>query len=177
MNNDCIEKIKTRQSIRKFTRDPIPEPIIRDIIEVGISSPSAGNRQPWRVIVVKKDELKKQLAQAAFNQNFIAVAPVIFVVCAVPDESAERYQERGRSLYAIQDTAALTFNLLLGAHLHGYGGCWIGAFSEEAVSHVLNIPSFMRPISMVPVGNIDGNRPPARPRKDVSDIVVSDKFN
>ena len=177
MNNDCIKKIKARQSIRKFTGDPIPEPIIQDIIEIGISSPSAGNRQPWRLIVVKKDELKKQLAQAAFNQNFIVMAPVIFVVCAVPEESAERYQERGRSLYALQDTAALTLNLLLGAHLHGYGACWIGAFSEEAVSHVLNIPSFMRPVSMVPVGSIDGSLPLVRPRKDVSDIVVSNKFN
>ena len=113
----------------------------------------------------------------AFNQSFIAVAPVILVVCAVPEESAERYQERGRSLYAIQDTAALTLNLLLGAHLHGYGACWIGAFSEKAVAHVLNIPSFMRPVSMVPVGSVDGSLPPMRPRKNASDVVVSNKFN
>ena len=177
MNNDCIKKIKARQSIRKFTGDPIPEPIIQDIIEIGIRSPSAGNRQPWRVVVVREDELKKQLAQSAFNQKFIAAAPVIFVVCAVPEESAERYQERGRSLYAIQDTAALTLNLLLGAHLHGYGACWIGAFSEEEVSHVLNIPPFMRPVSMVPVGSIDGSLPPVRPRKNASDIVVGNKFD
>jgi nitroreductase len=176
MSKECIEKIKTRQSIRKFTADTIPESTIEDIIKIGISSPSAGNCQPWRIVVVRKDELKQQLANAAFNQKFIAKAPVIFVICAVPEESAERYQERGRSLYAIQDTAALTLNLLLGAHLHGYGACWIGAFSEEAVSQVLNIPPFMRPVSMVPVGSVGGNLPPMRSRKDVSDIVVRDKF-
>lgn len=176
MSKDCIEKITSRQSIRKFVGEQIPDSVIENIVKIGISAPSAGNRQPWRIIIVTEKELKNQLAEAAFNQNFLEVAPVVFVVCTVPEESAERYQIRGRKLYAIQDTAALTLNILYGAHLHGYGACWIGAFDESAVSKVLNVPSEMRPIAMIPVGKIDGELPPMRPRKNASEIIVREKF-
>lgn len=176
MSKECIQKITTRQSIRKFTSEQIPESVIEDIMNIGRTAPSGGNRQPWRIVVVTSNDLKKQLVTAANNQTFIGVAPVVFVVCAVPDESAERYKERGRYLYTLQDTAALTLNLLYGAHLHGYGACWVGAFNEEEVSKVLNIPSHMRPVSMVPMGKIDGKLPPLRGRKSLSDIVVRNQF-
>jgi nitroreductase len=176
MSQDLIEKIKSRQSIRKFTNEPIPDSVIRDIVNIGRTAPSGGNRQPWRIVIVTRNDLKNQLVAAANNQKFIAVAPVVYVVCAVPEESAERYKDRGRKLYTLQDTAALTLNILYGAHLHGYGACWIGAFNEEEVSKTLNIPSDMRPIAMVPVGKIDGNLPPLRGRKSPSEIIVQERF-
>jgi nitroreductase len=177
MNQDLIEKIKSRQSIRKFTSEPIPDSIIEDIVNIGRTAPSGGNRQPWRIVIVTKDDLKIKLVTAAYNQEFIAAAPVVYVVCAVPEESAERYKERGRSLYTLQDTAALTLNILYGAHLHGYGACWIGAFNEDEVSKTLNIPSDMRPVAMIPVGRIKGNLPPLRGRKSPTEIVIREKFD
>jgi nitroreductase len=176
MSKDCIEKIKSRQSIRKFTSEPIPDSVIEDIVNIARSAPSGGNRQPWRIVIVTRNDLKNQLVAAAHNQKFIAVAPVVYVVCAVPEESAERYHKRGRKLYSLQDTAALTLNILFGAHFHGYGACWIGAFNEDEVSKTLNIPSDMRPVAMVPVGKIDGELPPLRGRKSHSDIVIWEKF-
>ena len=177
MSKDCIEKITSRQSIRKFTNESIPDSIIEDIANIGRSAPSGGNRQPWRIVIVTKEDLKNQLVVAAYNQKFLAVAPVVYVVCAVPEESAEKYKERGRDLYTLQDTAALTLNILFGAHLHGYGACWIGAFNEEEVSKILNVPSDMRPVAMVPVGKIDGKIPPLRGRKSLSEIVIKEQFD
>ena len=123
-----------------------------------------------------RQDLKSQLVEAALNQSFIAAAPVVFVVCAVPEESAARYKKRGRTLYTLQDTAAMTLNILYGAHLHGYGACWVGAFNEQEVSKILNIPSDMRPVSLVPVGRIDGELPPLRGRKSQTEIVIREKF-
>ena len=171
-----IEKITSRQSIRKFTNEPIPDSIIEEIANIGRTAPSGGNRQPWRIVIVTREDLKNQLVAAAHNQRFIAAAPVVYVICAVPEESAERYGKRGRKLYTLQDTAAMTLNILYGAHLHGYGACWIGAFEEEEVSKVLSIPSDMRPVAMVPVGRIDGDLPPLRGRKSLSEIVVREQF-
>ena len=176
MSKKCIERITSRQSIRKFTNEQIPDSIIEDLVNIGRSAPSGGNRQPWRIIIVTEQNLKDQLVMAAHNQKFIADAPVVFVICAVPEESAERYQERGRTLYTLQDTAAMTLNILLGSHIHGYGSCWIGAYNEEEVSKILNIPSHMRPVSMIPVGKIDGKLPPLRGRKSPSEIVIREKF-
>ncbi len=175
MSKECLSQIRGRRSIRKFLSEQIDEEDIKDIVKVGFSAPSWGNRQPWRVVIVKDQNIKDQLSDAA-GQSFMAKAPVIFVVCAVPEESAERYQERGRTLYVLQDTAALTLNILHAAHMLGYGSCWIGAFNEEEVSRVLNVPPDMRPVAMIPVGKIEGKIPDMRPRRNISEVVIREQF-
>ena len=47
-----------------------------------------------------------------------------------PEESATRYEDRGRTLYFIQDTASAMTNMILAAVNYGLGTCWVGAFSE-----------------------------------------------
>jgi len=126
-----LTMIQSRKSIRKYSQKPIPENELKEILKTGFSAPSGGNMQPWRVVVVKDQTRKDRLATAAYGQSFIAEAPVLLVVCAVPHESAEKYKERGATLYALQDTAALTQNILLASHALGYATCWIGAFNED----------------------------------------------
>ncbi len=176
MSKECLNQISSRRSIRRFSSEPIDERHINDIVKAGFSAPSAGNRQPWRVIIVTDQDVKDQLSNAAGGQTFIAKAPVIFVVCGVPEESAQRYKERGKTLYVLQDTAALTLNILHAAHMLGFGACWIGAFNEEEVSKILRIPSNMRPISMIPVGKIEGNLPEMRPRRNLSEVIIQERF-
>jgi nitroreductase len=176
MNKDALDVITSRRSVRRFVSEEIPEDEIRQIIKVGISAPSAGNKQPWRIIVTKNSEIKEQLRDAALGQSFVAQAPVVLTVCMVPEESAERYGERGRSLYSYQDTAALTQNILLAAHALGYGGCWVGAFDDDAVSKVLNVPSGIRPVSIIPIGKISGAYPESRRRRPIAEIVIKEKF-
>lgn len=52
----------------------------------------------------------------------------------------------------IQDTAASVQNLLLVAHELGLGACWVGAFKEEKVREILNLPDNLIPVAIVPVG-------------------------
>jgi nitroreductase len=177
MKDKCIRKIETRQSIRRFTGDSIPEGEILEIIKIGLSAPSAGNKQPWRIVLVTDEDLKEQLATAAMGQSFLIQAAVVLVICAVPQESAERYGERGSSLYAFQDTAALIQNILLASHMSGYGTCWVGAFDESEVSRVLNIPKSMRPVALIPIGIIAGDLPNPRPRKQISEILIRESFS
>ena len=103
-------------------------------------APSAGNCQPWFIYVVKNQKVRQELAKAAFNQGFLVEAPVNIVVCAEPKRSFSRYGERGASLYCLQDTAALVQSLLLMAEGLGLSTCWVGAFDEQAVRQVLEIP-------------------------------------
>ena len=100
--NEVIKTIQSRKSIRKFSGEPFPKSDLQEILKTGFSAPNAGNRQPWRVVIVKDRGKRKQLAIAAFGQSFIAQASVLLVVCAVPYESAKRYKERGATLYALQ---------------------------------------------------------------------------
>ncbi len=79
---DVSEAIKKRRSIRKFKPDPIPEEKIRLLLESARLAPSGTNTQPWRFIVVKDDDTKRELQEAAHNQRHIKSAPVIIVCCA-----------------------------------------------------------------------------------------------
>ena len=58
----------------------------------------------------------------------------------------------------------------------GYGACWIGAFNEEEVTAILRIPANMRPVAMIPVGKIEGNLPEMRPRRNISEVLVRERF-
>lgn len=115
-------------------------------------APSAGNRQPWHFWIVRNEQVKETLSEAAWNQSFIVEAPVVIVVCVEPERSASTHGTRGRNLYCLQDTAAATLNILLMATGLGLGSCWVGAFDEDRVARGLDLPSSLRPVAMVPLG-------------------------
>jgi len=65
LTDDCSSMMKSRISIRKFKNATIPDNDINEIIEIGSKAPSAGNCQPWRVVVVKDAATREKLAEAA----------------------------------------------------------------------------------------------------------------
>ena len=76
------DAIEQRRSIRSFKPDPIPDEYITALLDAARLSPSGSNAQPWRFKIVKDQETKEKLAQAAYDQSFIAKAPVVVVCCA-----------------------------------------------------------------------------------------------
>jgi nitroreductase len=151
---DFFELIKHRRSIRVFTNEEISDNEVNKILEAGILAPSAGNIQPWNFVVVREAEIKRGIVKASLNQTFIKEAPVVIVICANETKSKQGYGSRGVNLYCIQDTAAAAENMLLAVCALGLGACWVGAFNEEHVSAVLNIPKGIRPVIILPIGHI-----------------------
>ena len=76
------EAIEKRRSIRKFKTDPVPDEHITDLLNAARLAPSGCNAQPWRFKIIKDQETKLKLSQAAYDQSFIAEAPVVLVCCA-----------------------------------------------------------------------------------------------
>ncbi len=174
MTNSIPEAVQTifqRHSCRHFRNTPIPDNHIQLLLEAFRHAPSAGNRQPWHVYVVQNPEIREELMRAAYGQDFIAEAPVVFVVCAIPDQSASRYGKRGETLYVYQDTAAAIENLLLTATALHYGSCWVGAFEERRVREILNLPAQFRPIAIIPVGE-PAEPPEPTERKPIEQITT-----
>lgn len=167
---DVVQAIKKRRSIRRFKSEPIPEDVLKELLDCARVAPSAGNRQPWVFYVVKDPEIRQKLKEASGNQVQVGQAPVVIVVCADPEISAERYDDRGRTLYFIQDTAAAVQNILLAAVSFGLGTCWIGAFRESLVRQALDLPPNLRPVAMVTVGYPD-QEPKPRNLRPFEDIV------
>ena len=172
---EIFNAIEGRRSIRKFKKEPIKDSLIRKIVSAGTWAPSAGNLQSWEVILVKDPEKKQRLSAAAFLRDFIAEAPIILVSCANQHVSGAIYDERGLELYCIQDAACAAQNMLLASYALGLGACWVGAFDEQSVTDLLSIPSFVRPVALIPIGYPD-ERPYPPSRRDMNDFLHFNKY-
>ena len=150
------EAIRKRVSVRRFSTKDVPDELVDRLLEAGCQAPTAGNLQPWRFWVVRKQEVKEGLVAAAGGQMFLSEAPVVIVCCVDLDLCAHGYGSRGQNLYGIQDTAAAIENMILGATSEGWGTCWVGAFSEEAARGTLELPEGVRPVAMVAIGEPEG---------------------
>jgi len=159
-----------RFSCRSFASAPLEKDDLTPLLEAARWAPSGGNLQPWRFVVVRSPDLRQQLANAAYGQAFLGQAPVVIVVCAVPEESARIYGQRGRELYCLQDTAAAAENLLLAAVANGLGGCWVGAFDETRVALVLELAAVWRPVAMLALGH-PAEAEPQRSRRPIDEVV------
>lgn len=148
---DILRAVKERRSIRSFLKKDIPEELINKLIESLIWAPSAGNLQARKFYFVRGQKLKKQLAEAALSQYFISEAPVCIVCCA-DARIGLHYGQRGIDLYSVQDVSVSVMAMMLVAHENGLGTCWVGAFNEEEVSAVMELPDSLRPVAIIPVG-------------------------
>ena len=167
---DLFEAIKSRRSVRAFTREEVTKEEVEKLIDAARWAPSAGNIQPWEFIVVRKPEIKRRLSVAALRQTFIEEAPVVIVVCANQIRSGRGYGARGVNLYCLQDTAAATQNIHLAATALGLATCWVGAFKEEEAKKTLNLPEGVRPVAIIPVGH-PARKSMARSRRPLSEII------
>lgn len=148
---EILEIIKKRRSIRKFQPKEIQKEKIDKLIEALIWAPSAGNLQARKFYFVFNKDIKEKLARAASDQKFITQAPLAVVGCT-DDEIQWKYGERGKTVYSICDVAMAVQNMMLVAAEQGLGTCPVGAFNEEEVIKILNLPKNLRPIIIVPAG-------------------------
>ncbi len=163
---DVFEAMRTRRSIRKYKPDPIPNGQLRIVLEAARLAPSAGNRQPWRFVIVQSADKKKTLAKIANNQTFLTDAAAIIVALGDPEISRRWYNK---------DIMIAVEHMVLAATALGYGTCWIGAFDEEEVKRLLRIPEVMSVIALLTIG-IPNETPPSRSRKGNSEIFFEEEY-
>jgi nitroreductase len=163
---NTIAAITERRSIRKYEAKPIPEDDLHTIIEAGRHAPSAANRQPWHFIVVKDAEQRRKLAEACSGQSWMAEAAVIIAGLGKPHVSEKWYPV---------DVAIAMQNMILAATALGYGTCWIGAFDEDGVRSVLEVPEDLHIVALTPLG-IPADQPEPRPRQPLSEFASLDSY-
>jgi nitroreductase len=149
---ELLEVINRRRSIRKYLDRPIEFEKLTTIIDAARKAPSAGNLQDWAFVMVTERSLIKQISEYCVEQYWVQTAPVLIIVCALPEKHEMYYGLRGKRLYNIQDCAAAIENLLLAATDLGLGSCWIGAFEEDKIRSALAIPPDVRPQAIVTLG-------------------------
>jgi nitroreductase len=147
--------LRKRRMIRSFKPKPVEKEKIWRIIKKANRSPSAGHLEPQEFIIITDGEVKQRLGAAALNQMLIAEAPIVIVVGADSRRNVQRYGERGRRFYCTVDGAFASMLILLTAVDEEMGAVFIGAFDDEQVAKVLNLPGEVRPIGIIPIGYSD----------------------
>lgn len=169
---DVQKAIRTRRSIRAYKSHEVEEDKLVKVLDAGRLSPSAGNRQERRFVVVSDARKRKALSEAARNQLFVAQAPVVIAACSVEKEYV---MACGQPAYPI-DTAIAVDHMTLQAVEEGLGTCWIGAFDEKKVKEILNIPDNVRVVQLLTLG-YPTEIPRPTSRKSLDEIVMREKWS
>jgi nitroreductase len=168
---DFKEVIAKRQSVRDFTDQPVSDDKLNAILEAAHIAQSGCNFQPWKFVVVKDVQVKKQLMQAANNQPHVGQAPVIIAAVALDPGRMMPCEVPAGAV----DLAIAVENMALAAVDQGLGSCWIGAFSQSTVKKILGVPEAYRVDALLPIGYPKQAREKS-PRKPISEIVCYDRF-
>lgn len=173
-----IAAIRHRKSVRKFQETPVEEEKLMEILEAARLAPSGNNKQPWYFIVVRDENVKQNLAIATNNQMWIASAPIVIVavadICARSENYTGMYVDEETSGFdlkrVLRDTTIAITHILLEVDNQGLGACWCGAFTQETIRPVLNIPDDKFVLAVIPVG-YPAEEPKAKPRKTLAEII------
>jgi len=171
--------IEKRRSVRRFKRDDLTLKQIGQLLWAaqGITdkrrgfraAPSAGALYPMELYVVKKDglyhylpqshqierlrdkDLRRELSKAALGQKCVLDAPVDIIICAVFERVTSKYGRRGIR-YTHIEAGHIAQNIHLQAVSLGLGSVPIGAFLDEEVINILNLPEKEKPLYIIAVG-------------------------
>lgn len=72
-----IPEIFSHRSIRSYLPEPVPEEVLRRILEAGVRASTTGNMQLYSLVVTTLPEIKERLAPCHFNQPMVTQAPVV----------------------------------------------------------------------------------------------------
>src|SRR5919206_4373957 len=113
--------VKRRRMCREFLECDVPQEKIDRILDLASRYPSAGHTEPQEFLVVRDQQMKQALAQAALEQMFIAQAPLVIVVVSDTRRPAQRYRERGVHFFSITDGSFAAMLVLLAVVNEGLG--------------------------------------------------------
>jgi len=164
---DCIERILTRRSIRKFKDEPISEKVRQNILEAGRFAPTATNNQPWHFVLVRQGTAKEAFSFGGFN-TFVKDAD--FIVLGLY-KSSEVIIEK----LSLMDVTIALQNMVIAAWVQGVGSCWMGAFDEPRLRKTLNLPADSRLVGAIAFG-IPDEKPIQPQKRSLNEIIHFDKW-
>jgi nitroreductase len=190
------ELITKRRSIRKFKKDAISEELLKNILEACRWAPSAGNSQPWHVIVVTENDVKTRIAETCtkysrehwknfpperarylaarggtWDKSYMKDVPVLLGVAYKSEKGFQNELALGSTWIAVE-------NMMLAITNEGLAGCvytFLNRREENEVGRLLGVPRTHRIACMLQVGYA-GGEPPKPSRKELDEIISYQHF-
>ena len=156
--NPVIDAITTRRSVRQFTKEPVSDELVDQILESGLWAPSGKNNQPWKFAIIQDQALKESLAVLTHSRSIIQGASACIAVFLDHFRVYDRTKD-------VQAVGACIQNILLTIHSLGLGGIWLGEIlkNKEKVAEILGAGGDLELMAVVAFGHLakksgDGER-------------------
>jgi nitroreductase len=137
---EVFDAVRTALAVRQFQEKPVPEPLVRQIVEAGHLTASSRNGQPWHFLIVEEKETLRQLGALVPTGPYIAQAPLAIVV------------GMEHSPYAVSDASRAIQSMILTAWAQGIGSNWAGFDNLKQINPVLGIPPEIEILAILPFG-------------------------
>jgi nitroreductase len=175
-SRDFVERMAERRSVRFFSPEPVPFELIANAIRCASLAPSGANQQPWKFVVVKDPEIKRQIREAAEaeeresyehrmpedwlealaplgtnrHKEFLETAPHLIVVFRIDYGTAGETKTKH---YYVQESVGIATGFLLAAlHLSGLATLTHTPSPMGFLTSILGRPKNERPFVLIPVG-------------------------
>ena len=188
-----------RQSIRRFTSEPVDAAVLRRVLHAAVRAPSAHNRQPWRFVVLSRGKQRDKLVEAmtgrwrddllddgkdedeisrltARNQGrLLAPAALIMLFLTMEDLDAypDAFRRHAERTMAVQSVALAGGHILLAAEAENLGACWICGplFVPELIRETLALSETWEAQGVIAIGHpADEGR--ERERRALDEVVL-----
>lgn len=176
---ELTEGIKTRRSVRKFTDEPVPEEVIREIVELSSYAPSWKNTQIVSYLCIQDKEIIKRLSDEAlmgFERNTKTLSRSSQVVLVLKKDGVCGYEPDGSyttskgSGWEMFDAGIAAQTFCLAAWEKGVGTVIMGVFDDAKTAEIAGVPDGYTVAAIIPVGYPAFN-PQMPPRKSVDELL------
>jgi len=203
-NTEIFHIIDTTRAMRRLKPDPVPDNLIKKILQAGFSAPNGGNAQKWKFMVIKDMEIKKQI-QVLYKRAFDeVVSPSYAISPTPPGATRDSYNRQNTAVEYLTEhyheapvwiipciehgdskvdrTAGASIypavqNMLLAARALGLGSTLTTRYlmHEKEAEEILGLPNGVHSYAILPIGYPIGNFGPVG-RGNIEDFVYIDKW-
>ena len=169
-----VREIRKVRQARLYADTPVPDTVLKELLEVARWTGSSRNTQPWEFVVVSDPEQLRRISQVRTPINWVADAPLAIAIVLNGENPLSEAFDEGR----------VTERLLIGAHMLGLGGgtAWFGdEQQQEEGKRILGIPAERTARSVVVIGYPTTHKdhrpnPAVAGRRPLSELVSHERL-
>lgn len=199
---DILQIIKSRRAVKHYDKNfEIPKQDLDILLEHAILAPTSFNIQHWRLVLVKDQNVRKQIREAAWDQAQITDSSLLFILCAdikAWNKNPERYWQNApqetqdillpmiKNFYegkeqlqrdeAIRSTGIIAQNMMLTAKSMGYDSCPMIGFDSDKVAKIINLPPDHLIGMILAIGKGTKKAFAKSGQLKLEEILINDKF-
>jgi nitroreductase len=163
---DVYETIRTLLAVRSFQEKPVPEEVIRRIVDAGRLTGSSMNRQPWHFVVITQRETLRLIGALASSGPYTAQAA--FAIVVLVEHS---------SPYGLSDASRAIQSMMLAAWAEGVGSNWVGFYGLDSLRPHLGCPDTLDVVAVVPFGYpVQAGGLGKKKRKPLNEVAHRERF-